>query len=229
MSNSPGTVNFHSDGTLIIVSGPSGAGKTTLVDRVCEYFHRLGHQLHFSVSHTTREKREGEQHGVNYYYVEKAEFEAMVARSEFLEWAHVHGHMYGTSRREVEQWLARKEDVILDIDVQGAELISQNRELKPRSVSVFVCPPTIDELERRLIARGQNTNEQIRTRVEKARGEIEKGLAFYDYIIINDDMGIAADCLKAAIIAKKLKTSRALERLREEALQFKEDQRGSFT
>jgi len=225
MSSSP-TVNFHSDGTLIIVSGPSGAGKTTLVNMVSRYFGGLGHPLHFSISHTTREARAGETDGVEYHFTKRDAFEQMVARGEFLEWAHVHGQMYGTSLKEVQGRLESQQDVILDIDVQGAQKISEIADLKPRSVSVFVFPPSFEELERRIRSRGLNTDAQIDTRLRKAYSEIEQGFNFYDYVIINDDKEIAGDCLKAAIIAKKLKTSTALEKLRERAHRFKEEENG---
>jgi guanylate kinase len=223
------TFNFRPDGTLIAVSGPSGAGKTTLVNAVCSYFGELGSQIHFSVSHTTRAPREGERDGVDYHYVTREEFEAMRERGEFIESAHVHGQLYGTSRHEVEERLRRGQDVILDIDVQGARLISENPDFKQRSVMVFVFPPTFDELRRRLEARGQNSAEEIESRLEKAEGEIAHGLDFYDYVIINDDLAIAVDCLRAAVIAKKLKTSSARERLRDAAKNFKEEHRAGIT
>jgi guanylate kinase len=229
MSSSSSTANFHPDGTLIIVSGPSGAGKTTLVNSVRDYFRSINHTLHFSVSHTTRAARAGEVDGVNYYYVSDEVFDRMVDRGEFLEWAHVHGHRYGTSRLEVEQRLARQQDVILDIDVQGAQLISENAAIKPRSVSVFVIPQTFEELEKRIRDRGLNTEFEIDMRLKKAYSEIEQGFTFYDYVIINDDVAIAAECLRAAIIAKKLKSSSALEKLRERAMKFKEVHSGRST
>lgn len=224
------TVNFRPDGTLIVVSGPSGAGKTTLVNALCAYFReKVESEIHFSVSHTTRAPREGERDGVDYHFVTCAEFEQMRSRGEFIESAGVHGQLYGTSRAEVEGRLSRGQDVILDIDVQGARLISENEDLKQRAVTVFVFPPTFEELRRRLEARGQNTSEEIESRLEKAEGEIAQGLEFYNYVIINDDLKIATDCLRAAVIAKKLKTSSARERLRNAALSFKEEHRAGTT
>lgn len=229
MSSSPPTANFHPDGTLIIVSGPSGAGKTTLVNKVRDYFRSINHMLHFSVSHTTRPPRAGEVDGVNYHYVTGPVFDEMIAGGEFLEWAHVHGHRYGTARSEVEGRLAREQDVILDIDVQGARLISENAAIKPRSVSVFVIPQSFEELEKRIRDRGLNTESEIDLRLKKAYSEIETGFTFYDYVIINDNVEIAAECLRAAVIAKKLKTSSALEKLRERAMKFKEVHSGRIT
>jgi guanylate kinase len=217
--------NFHPDGTLFIVSGPSGAGKTTLINRVRREVEPLGISLYFSVSHTTRTPRSGERHGVNYYYVTPEEFEAMVGRGEFLEWAHVHRHRYGTSRREVIDRLDRGEDVILDIDYQGARQIDNDPELKQRSLNVFIFPPTLDALEQRLRDRGLNTDDEIDTRLRKAIDEIDAGKDFYDYVIINDDLVEATECLKAAIIARKLKTKTALEAIAAMAERFKEEQR----
>lgn len=224
MSNSP-TANFKPDGTLIIVSGPSGAGKTTLVNRVCDYFRALGSEIHFSVSHTTRSPRTGERDGVEYHFVTRDEFEKMAARGEFIEWAQVHGNLYGTARGEVERRLADHHDVILDIDVQGARLISENRDLKERSVSIFVFPPSFEALRRRLEERGLNSVDEIEFRLQKAESEIRQGLDFYDYVIINDDREIATDCLKAAVISKKLNTTSTKERLSRMASSFKEEHR----
>jgi guanylate kinase len=217
--------NFHSDGTLFIVSGPSGAGKTTLINRVRTQVEPIGVSLYFSVSHTTRAPRTGEAHGVNYYYVSPDEFESMAARGEFLECAHVHRHRYGTSRQEVVARLESGVDVILDIDYQGARQIDNDPELKQRSLNVFIFPPTLETLEQRLRDRGLNTEAEIETRLRKAIDEIDAGKDFYDYVIINDDLTEATECLKAAIIARKLKTKTALEAIASMAERFKEEQR----
>lgn len=220
--------NFHSDGTLFIISGPSGAGKTTLINRVRAQLDPIGIALYFSVSHTTRSPRAGEKEGVNYYYVSQQQFEAMVARGEFLESAHVHAHLYGTSKAEVISRLARGEDVILDIDYQGAKQIAGDRDLRERSLNVFIFPPTLDTLEQRLRDRGLNTDHEIETRLQKAIDEIDAGKDFYDYVIINDDLNVATECLKAAIIAKKLQTKTALEAINRMAERFKEERDGKF-
>jgi guanylate kinase len=225
MSNST-SLNIRPSGTLIIVSGPSGAGKTTLVSRVREYFGALDNHLHFSVSHTTRDPREGEQDGVDYHFVSSETFLQMANHGEFLEWAHVHGHNYGTSVREVEIRLAMGQDVILDIDVQGARQIASNESLKPKSVSVFVFTRSFEDLEARIRDRGLNTEEQIQMRLAEARREVEHGIKFYDFVIINDDVEIAADCLKAAVIAKKLQSSGTRSMIRDLAHRFKEAQGG---
>jgi guanylate kinase len=221
--------NFHPDGTLFIVSGPSGAGKTTLIQRVAAHLAPLGINLYFSVSHTTRSPRAGETEGRSYYFVSDDTFTQMIEDGKFLEWAHVHAHRYGTSRAEVRTRLDRGEDVILDIDYQGAKQIAQDAELKSRSLNVFIFPPSIESLERRLVDRGLNTEEEIALRLRKALDEIDAGKDFYQYIIINDDLDEATECLKAAIIAKKLQTKTALEAIHRMAERFKEERNGRFT
>jgi guanylate kinase len=217
--------NFHPDGTLFIVSGPSGAGKTTLINGVRGQLEPIGIRLHFSVSHTTRSRREGETDGVSYHFVSREAFDGMVARGEFLEWAHVHDHQYGTSAAEVVERLDRGEDVILDIDYQGAKQIAERPALNDRSLNVFIFPPSLEALEQRLRDRGLNTEGEIETRLQKAIAEIDAGKEFYKYIIINDDLREATECLKAAIIAKKLQTKTALDAIHHMAERFKEEQR----
>ena len=221
--------NFHSDGTLFIVSGPSGAGKTTLIQNVRRQLQPIGIELYFSVSHTTRRPRTGEVPGKSYYFVEASEFEAMIERGEFLEHAHVHAHRYGTSRAEVVERLSAGLDVILDIDYQGAKQIARDPELKPRSLSVFIFPPSLDTLRVRLRERGLNTDDEIELRLRKAIDEIDEGKDFYDYIIINDSLDAATECLKAAIIAKKLQTKTALEAIHKMAERLKEEDRNGRT
>jgi|ERR1051325_9353140 guanylate kinase len=217
--------NFHPDGTLFIVSGPSGAGKTTLIDRVRAQLEAIGIKLYFSVSHTTRAPRAGEVDGVNYHYVPDETFSQMIERAEFLEWAHVHAHRYGTSKAEVKWRLAAGQDVILDIDYQGARQIAEDEELKARSLSVFIFPPSLEELEQRLRVRGLNSEAEIDLRLRKAIDEINEGKDFYHYVIINDHLDAAAECLKSTIIAKKLQTKTALEAIAKMAERFKEEQR----
>lgn len=221
--------NFHSDGTLFIVSGPSGAGKTTLINRVRERLRTVNIELYFSVSHTTRKPRAGEVDGIDYHFVSAEVFARMVDAGEFLEWAHVHAHRYGTSRAEVQGRLRSGQDVILDIDYQGAKQIADDPELDGRSLSVFLFPPSLDALEMRLRARGLNSEEEIDLRLRKAIAEIDEGKGFYHYIIINDDLEIATECLKAAIIAKKLQTKTALEAIGRMAERFKEEDRNGRT
>lgn len=220
--------NFHPDGTLFIVSGPSGAGKTTLINRVRQQLEPIGIKLYFSVSHTTRRPRHGECDGVNYHYVTSAEFEAMVQRGEFLEHAHVHEQQYGTSKAEVIGRLEIGEDVVLDIDYQGARQIALDPDLNERSLNVFIFPPSFEALEQRLRDRGLNTEAEIETRLQKAIDEIDAGKEIYKYIIINDDLAEATECLKAAVVAKKLQTKTALESISRMAERFKEERDGRF-
>jgi guanylate kinase len=221
--------NFHSDGTLFIVSGPSGAGKTTLIERVRRLLVPLGLELYFSVSHTTRKPRTGETDGTDYHYVSQKTFHTMVERGEFLEWAHVHANDYGTSKAEVVGRLNRGQDVILDIDYQGAKQMAGDPDLRERSLSVFIFPPSLDALEARLRSRGLNTDDEIDLRLRKALDEIDEGKGFYHYIIINDDLEVATECLKAAIIARKLQTKTALEAIGTMAERFKEEDRNGRT
>src|SRR5438105_7542203 len=160
--------NFHSDGTLFIVSGPSGAGKTTLIHRVRDELAPMGINLYFSVAHTTLQPRAGEVEGRNYYFVSPENFSSMVQRGEFLEWAHVHEQRYGTSRMEVIERLQHGEDVILDIDYQGAKQIANDGDLKERKLNVFIFPPSFEALEQRLRDRGLNSEQEIETRLQKA-------------------------------------------------------------
>ena len=220
--------NFHSDGTLFIVSGPSGAGKTTLINRVRDQLGPMGIKLYFSVSHTTRQPRHGEVEGKNYYFVSHETFASMVDAKEFLESAYVHEQRYGTSKAEVVGRLQRGEDVILDIDYQGAKQIADDRELKERKLNVFIFPPSLDVLEQRLRDRGLNSEREIETRLQKAMDEIDAAKEFYDYIIINDDLNVATECLKAAIISKKLQTKTALEAIDKMKERFKEERDGRF-
>jgi guanylate kinase len=165
-------------GNIYIVSAPSGSGKTTLL----QYLLRTFKDLKFSVSHTTRKPRGGEQHGVDYFFIDRASFLGMVDRGEFLEWAEYQGELYGTTRTFVDQEVSAGRDVILDIDVQGAR---QVKARIPDARAIFILPPSFSELERRLKARMLESDEVIRRRLEIAKGEI---LFYrnYDYIVIND-------------------------------------------
>lgn len=221
--------NFHPDGTLFIVSGPSGAGKTTLIEKVRQQLQPLGIELYFAVSHTTRKPRAGEEEGKSYHYVSPETFHGMVGRGEFLEWAHVHAHDYGTSKAEVQARLRNGQDVILDIDYQGAKQIDEDPDLRARSLSVFIFPPSLEELEARLRRRGLNSDEEIDIRLRKALAEIDEGKGFYHYVIINDHLDAATECLKAAIIAKKLQTKTALDAIAQMAERFKEEDRHGRT
>lgn len=221
--------NFHPDGTLFIVSGPSGAGKTTLINQVRGQLEPIGINLYFSVSHTTRAPRAGEIAGKSYHFVSPEVFDQMVAHGEFIEHAFVHEQQYGTSKKEVDARLQRGEDVILDIDYQGAQQIANDPELSTRSLNIFIFPPSFEHLEQRLRDRGLNSEDEIHTRLQKAIDEIDAGAKeFYQYVIINDDLNVATECLKAAVIAKKLQTRTALDAIAKMAARLKEERDGRF-
>lgn len=187
-------------GTLIVVSAPSGAGKSSLVDRVIGKVDRL----RYSVSWTTRAPRSRESDGVDYRYVSLAEFSAMRDEDGFLEWAEVHGHLYGTPREPVEATLSEGCDLILDIDIQGA---AQVRQQMPEAVSVFIMPPNRQVLEARLHSRDQNSPSEIERRLRNATVEIRSAPAF-DYVIVNNDLDQAAAALEAIILVQRQRYDR---------------------
>ncbi len=200
-------------GDLFIVSSPSGGGKTTLIRRLLE--NPPGEPLHFSVSHTTRLMRKGEQDGREYHFVTAEVFQRMVQRDEFLEHNEVHGHIYGTSSAEVLPHLAAGEDVVLDIDVQGAREI---RLAYPEAVAIFIVPSSPAELERRLLARGLDGEESVRKRLINAAKEVRQAEDF-QYVIINDDLNRATLELESVVRARRLTPARQaprLERIRNE-------------
>ena len=170
-------------GRLFVITAPSGAGKTSLIDAVM----KADPSLKISVSFTTRAPRPGEKNGVEYHFVDEKTFLAMRGRGEFLENANVHGNHYGTARRVVEEATRRGEDLILEIDWQGAQ---QVRRLFPACVGIFILPPSVEELERRMRARGQDADDVIRRRVANAREELEHAGEF-NYAIINKDFDTA--------------------------------------
>lgn len=194
-------------GDLFVVASPSGGGKTTLIRRVLEGFAQEGVKAYFSVSHTTRPPRPGERHGVDYYFVDRPRFERMVAEGEFLEWAQVHGHLYGTSRRAVEEKRAAGYHVFLDIDVQGAR---QVRAAVPEVVSVFILPPSRAELLQRLRRRGGDSEDAIAVRIRNAVMEIRHWSEF-DYVIINNCVEAAARALACIVVASRYRRSRVRE------------------
>lgn len=188
-------------GQLFILSAPSGTGKTTIVKKVMQ---EIG-SLAFSISHTTRLPRTGEVNGVDYHFVTVDEFKVMCDQNLFLEWAEVHGNFYGTSRPAVLKQLEQGVDVILDIDVQGAAIITADKKVD--AVSVFVAPPSLDELERRLRGRGTDSDETIAVRLGNAAREMSCA-GVYNYLVINDDLDVAAATLQAVLIAERSKGHR---------------------
>lgn len=187
-------------GEIFVVSAPSGAGKTTLLRRV------LGQVrgLHFSVSHTTRRPRPGETDGVDYHFIDSSRFDAMIAGDAFLEWAEIYGNRYGTSIGEVEGALARGEDVLLELDNQGAEAVRRKR---PEASLVFILPPSAGTLRQRLESRGKLAPEELCTRIEGAGREVA-ALAIYDYCIVNDSLDEAVEDLLAILRARRLRRER---------------------
>lgn len=189
-----------SRGLLFIVSAPSGAGKTTLVERLVE---QIPH-LRMSRSYTSRAARPGEADGVDYNFVTRERFEAMVSAGEFLEWADVFGNLYGTRARDTERLLAAGEDVVLVIDVQGARKV---RGLGLELSTIFVMPPSLAVLEQRLRGRSKDSDEAVHRRLSVARDEVA-AFVEYDYIVLNDELPAAVDRLRSIIVAERLKLRR---------------------
>ena len=187
-------------GSLFVVSAPSGAGKTTL----CREVRSRVPGLAYSISVTTRRPRPGEIDGTDFRFVSEAEFRARLARDEFAEWASVHGNFYGTRARPLEDALARGEDVLLDIDTQGA---GQLRLRYPEAVLIFIVAPSIAELEQRLRERGSNAQHDIARRLERAREEIVLWRR-YDYLIVNQDVKEAVEQLTAIVQAERCRVTR---------------------
>ncbi|WP_406022331.1 guanylate kinase [Succinivibrio sp.] len=188
-------------GTLYIVSAPSGAGKSSLIDAILKRFN-ADDSLRLSVSHTTRAPRGEEVDHVSYHFVTKEEFEALIERNAFYEYAKVFDNYYGTSREIVEQWLEEGKDVFLDIDWQGARQI---REQTPGAKGIFIIPPSLEELENRLRKRGTDAEEVIVKRMNKAISEISH-YNEYDYVIINDDFEQSVLNLRSIILANRSST-----------------------
>lgn len=182
---------------VYIISAPSGSGKSTLVKKLLESVPGLN----FSISYTTRRPRGDESNGVEYFFVSKPEFEDMIKRNEFLEHANVFGNYYGTACRFLREAERSANDLVLDIDVQGAE---QLKKKIPDAVSIFILPPNREELEGRLRSRGLDAEQVILRRLDTARREIEN-YSKYDYILVNDQLDQSADELKAIVLAERLR------------------------
>jgi len=194
-------------GDIFVVSAPSGAGKTTLIRRLLSEVQGV----HFSVSHTTRRPRPGEAEGVDYHFIDRAQFDRMIAAGQFLEWADVYSRRYGTSVAEVEGPLARGEDVLLDVDTQGA---ASMRRQRPEAVMIFILPPGIAALKERLAARAQDDPDQMAKRLEAAKKEVA-AWSLYDYCLVNDSLERALRDLQAIIRARRLRRERAPDQIRE--------------
>jgi guanylate kinase len=190
------------EGIILIISAPSGAGKTTLCHALLERFPSMKE----SISYTTRVPRSGETHGVDYFFVSREEFQSMIDNDAFAEWAEVHGNLYGTALATIEEARKNGVDLVLDIDCQGARRLKEQIE---RCVYVFILPPSMEELRRRLESRSTDAQEVIDRRIEHAAGEIHEA-RWYDYIIINDTLEHAFEELSSIVIAHSRKTFRML-------------------
>ena len=182
-------------GLLFVVSAPSGTGKTTVVERLVQVVPNLW----LSRSYTSRAKRAGEADGVDYNFITRERFEAMIAEDAFLEWADVFGNLYGTCRFDAEQELAAGHDLVLVIDVQGAR---QVRSHGAQTIGVFVLPPTFETLEQRLRGRSKDSEEAIRKRLATARREV-RAVAEYEYVIVNDELESCVDRLRSIVLAER--------------------------
>ncbi|MBP5199452.1 MAG: guanylate kinase [Schwartzia sp.] len=194
-------------GFLIVVSGPSGAGKGT----VCTAFLKEQEDVAYSVSATTREPRTGEQEGVNYYFLSRGEFEAMIENGELLEWAEVYGNYYGTPLKKIEEKLSKGQDILLEIDTQGALNVQKKF---PNGVYVFILPPSIEELAKRLRGRGTDSEEAMERRLAAAAGEIAVARE-YAYTIVNDTVEHSVQTLAAIVSAEHARTCNNLEKIDE--------------
>lgn len=201
-------------GSLFVVSGPSGTGKTTILRRVLD----SRRDLCFSVSYTTRAKRPGEEEGKDYFFVSEEQFEARISNGEFIEWARVHDNLYGTSREYVDSRLDAGIDVVLDIDVQGALNVQKER---PKAVYVFIAPPSYDELKNRLETRGTENAEQLRTRLRNARWELSK-IYMFQYVVVNCSLDRSVEQLGAIITSEQLRVEKMKDILHRAGLDFSE-------
>ena len=187
-------------GILYVVSSPSGGGKGTLIKRVLA----VVPDLSYSVSYTTRAPRNGEVNGREYFFVNRNRFEEMISAGEFLEWANVHGHLYGTACQQVKDEIGKGRDIVLEVDVQGAASV---KRLGLDSVSVFILPPSLETLQKRLQARGTDSAEELGVRLANAPSELRQ-YSNFDYVIFNDQVDRAAAQLAAIVSAERARRSR---------------------
>ena len=191
-------------GVFFVLSAPSGAGKTTLCTEIMNIFP----EIKLSISYTTRNKREGEINGQDYHFVDKDKFNEMIKENSFAEWAEVHGYFYGTSIETITQAEETGKDLILDIDWQGAKQIKQSLDT---GIYIFILPPSLQELEKRLRKRGKDSEEVIKKRLSNAKEEIEQAPC-YDYNITNDNLEESISCLKSIIIAERCRPEKLTHR-----------------
>jgi guanylate kinase len=205
-------------GLLFIVSAPSGTGKTTLVERLV----KETPGLRMSRSYTSRAARSGERHGVDYNFITRQEFDAMVREGAFLEWADIYGNLYGTATADTEHCLAGGEDLVLVIDVQGARQV-RSRGLE--NIGIFVLPPSAAVLESRLRGRSKDTEEQIHRRLDVACREVED-FATYDYVVINDEVEACVDRLRSIVVAERARVRLMRARAERVIATFRKEQQG---
>lgn len=199
VNNSPVTIARR--GLMLVISSPSGAGKSTIARNLLE----KDKNINLSVSVTTRPRRQSEIEGIHYHFISKRDFERMRDNDELLEWAEVHGNFYGTPREPVEEAMAAGRDMLFDIDWQGAEQLQD--KMKADVVSIFILPPTMTELQSRLHRRAEDTEEVIKTRLLNSRAEIEHWRD-YDYVILNDDLQAAFEGIEAIVKAERVRRDR---------------------
>ena len=189
-------------GNLIIISSPSGGGKGTLIKEVLKTVPNIG----YSVSYTTRQMRDGEENGRDYFFVSRAEFSNLIEKNEFIEFAEVHGNLYGTSVNQVRQEIENGNDVILEIDVQGAESI---RRKMPDAVGIFILPPSFEVLRQRLIARATEQQEDLSLRLKNSISEVRQ-FEYFDFVVVNDEVNQATADLQNIILAERLRRVRQI-------------------
>jgi len=189
---------YEKNGVVLVLSGPSGAGKSSLINEIKD---EIG-DYYFSISTTTRPMRDGEVEGVHYHFVNEVEFKKDVDENHFLEYALVHGNYYGTSLKPVREALGLGKLVIFDIDVQGNTAV--NNRLGDITTSVFITPPSLSELKRRLLSRSTDTTQVIDARIKMAKREIQR-ISEYDFVVVNDELKVAADVLKQIAITARIK------------------------
>ncbi len=203
MSNENGSSAIQRRGLMLVLSSPSGAGKTTLSRQLLDN----DKQIQLSVSCTTRHKRPGERDGVDYHFIDTATFRGMIERQEFLEYAEVFGNYYGTPRGPVEQLLGGGRDVLFDIDWQGTQQLRDMDTSRADLVTVFILPPSTRDLEKRLLTRAQDPKEVVAQRMAKAADEMSHW-AEYDYVLVNRDIATSLNNLKSILTAERLKRER---------------------
>lgn len=190
-------------GKIFVITAPSGTGKTTIINSVKKNIREIG----YSISHTTRKPREGEVHGIHYYFIDAEEFQRMIKRQEFLEWAFVYDQYYGTSIASIDRELSsKKKDILMDLDIQGAKAVKKRF---PDSSLIFILPPSVQALEERLKKRSKDRETNIALRIKKAIGEIQQ-CEDYDFIIINDDLNKAINEVEAIIISHRVSKEKRL-------------------